>query len=287
MNDDFIIENGVLIEYIREDEHVVIPDDVTSIAEFAFENFTRLNSVTIQDGVTSIGAEAFFGCENLNRITIPDSVTHIEERAFSNCEKLKSVIIPDSVTSIGKWAFEWCSNLDSITVLGETFQIDDFLHKYIDYWSEYYFESLDGDDREIPDYETQEIRDTVTESILNLLINGTIPEYLEDDIPHRMKYELIFHMLKNKPAHKNFLNMVQEHFSEIFAYLLTKSEENKLEIVQAILDMGFITKDNIDDCIHTAIDNKVYEIQVMLTDYKAKNNWYDDPETIIRKKFDL
>ena len=41
-NADFIIKNGHLIEYIGKSEHIEVPEDITAIAEFAFEgNKTR------------------------------------------------------------------------------------------------------------------------------------------------------------------------------------------------------------------------------------------------------
>ena len=34
---DFIIENGLLTAYIGKSEYIEVPDEVTAIAEFAFE----------------------------------------------------------------------------------------------------------------------------------------------------------------------------------------------------------------------------------------------------------
>ena len=65
--------------------------------------------VTIPDSVTSIGEWAFDDCSGLKSVTIPNSVTSIGKRAFSRCRGLKNVIIPDSVTNIGFFAFADCS----------------------------------------------------------------------------------------------------------------------------------------------------------------------------------
>ena len=95
-----------------------IPDSVTSIGSYAFEDCNSLTSIVIPDSVTSIGSSAFYGCDALTSVEIPDSVTSIGSSAFYGCESLTSIEIPDSVTSIGDWAFEYCYSLTSIKYCG-------------------------------------------------------------------------------------------------------------------------------------------------------------------------
>ena len=64
-----------------------------------------IGEITIPDSVTSISDYAFNDCTSLTSITIPDSVTSISYSAFENCTSLSSVTIGNSVTSIGSSAF--------------------------------------------------------------------------------------------------------------------------------------------------------------------------------------
>lgn len=137
---DFIIESGELIEYHGESKNVVIPDNVSSIAETAFKgkgieevvvpgsvaeiapkSFAQTSSLrcaTLLEGVQRIGEGAFFK-SGLQEIVIPDGVTSIGGSAFECCKNLKAVVFPDSVRAIGDSAFYGCSSLESVLLSGE------------------------------------------------------------------------------------------------------------------------------------------------------------------------
>ena len=74
---------------------LVIPDGVTSICRYAFDNCTGLTSVIIPEGVTRISSEAFRSCGNLTSVTIPPSMTTIGSMVFLWCENLNAVHISD------------------------------------------------------------------------------------------------------------------------------------------------------------------------------------------------
>ena len=141
---------------------ITIPDSVTSISVYAFNDCKSLTSVTIPDSVTSIDDWTFSSCTSLTSIevsgnnknyssadgvlfnkdkselitypagktdseyVIPNSVTSIGRYAFSGCKSLTSITIPDSVTSIGDYAFCSCENLTSITIPGSVTSIGNY-----------------------------------------------------------------------------------------------------------------------------------------------------------------
>ena len=70
---------------------IIIPEGVTSIPSYAFQNLTGITSVTIPDSVTSIGWYAFYNCSRLTSVTISDSVTSIGRYAFYNCTGLTEI----------------------------------------------------------------------------------------------------------------------------------------------------------------------------------------------------
>ena len=116
--DGFAIFYGVLYGYRGSATNIIIPETVTSIAEYAFYGNTDIISVTIPAGVTSIGNYAFYGCSNLTDVSFAEGnqLTNIGEYAFRGCNSLTSISIPAGVTSIGSYAFAECSNLTSIEI---------------------------------------------------------------------------------------------------------------------------------------------------------------------------
>ena len=108
---------AVLIEVINKDVSTYeIHPDTKVIAGSAFQNCSRLTSITLPDGVRGIGNYAFFSCSVLTSVTIPNSVISIGDYAFYLCSSLTSVTIPDSIISIGDSAFSSCSSLTSVTI---------------------------------------------------------------------------------------------------------------------------------------------------------------------------
>lgn len=85
---DFVIRAGVLEKYNGESPNVVIPDTVKIIGEEAFRG-TGIEHVVIPESVHTISDYAFCECMCLKELTIPKSVTLIGYGAFWNCDELE------------------------------------------------------------------------------------------------------------------------------------------------------------------------------------------------------
>lgn len=79
--------------YLDDQEIVdlIIPNDVLSIGNYSFYNFSGIKSVVVPNNVNSIGDKTFAGCKNLKSITLGDGLTKIGFMAFSDAD-IKSVI---------------------------------------------------------------------------------------------------------------------------------------------------------------------------------------------------
>lgn len=113
---DFVIKNGVLIQYTGSGGDVAVPESLQSIGSRAFYKCEGLTSITLPKGLHSIGNTAFCGCKGLKSITLPEGLQCIEWNAFSGCERLTSIILPKSLQSIETYAFYGCKELTSISL---------------------------------------------------------------------------------------------------------------------------------------------------------------------------
>ena len=94
---------------------VVIPDSVTYLGVYAFDNASQLTSVTLGAGLQNIPIEAFYQCP-LTSLTIPNGVTNLDFQAFAYCTSLTNVIFGSGLTSLGNDVFYGCSKLGSVVI---------------------------------------------------------------------------------------------------------------------------------------------------------------------------
>ncbi len=145
---DFVIENGVLLEYTGNDPVVHVPEGVT---EIGFQAFVRtktvqninspelslkipyndvLEEVYLPESLLVIDERAFYSCVSLKKVHFQEGLKKINSHAFSNyCElnyteyglteadmqmHLESAELPDSLDTLGEYAFQG-SGLQSVS----------------------------------------------------------------------------------------------------------------------------------------------------------------------------
>ena len=103
---------------------------VDEIEPFAFSaaddsGFLKVTTVEIPDSVTLIGPFAFENCRGITSlITLGNALKTIRSDAFHGCSGLEEVIIHSSVTQIDSYAFNGCSKLADVTFDGEPKKIN-------------------------------------------------------------------------------------------------------------------------------------------------------------------
>lgn len=94
---------------------LVIPEGVTHIRDYAFQNCAQLEAVVLPSTLTNVedadpyypfalGAHVFEGCSSLKAINLPEGVTRIGDSTFEGCG-FEEFTIPATVQSIGSRAF--------------------------------------------------------------------------------------------------------------------------------------------------------------------------------------
>ncbi len=98
---------------------------VTKIYDRAFEDCTRLTSITFPDDVElqlrpedlEIGAYAFRRCTSLESLDVPYGVTSVGWGAFYDCASLKTVVLPTKWLYVSPYAFYGCASLEAVTAI--------------------------------------------------------------------------------------------------------------------------------------------------------------------------
>ncbi len=149
-------ELTALIKYpsAREGDRFDVPESVTRLADWAFDDANRLTVLYIPYSVAEISATAINACQNLTAIevdpdnqhytsedgilftadrstlvrypiarpgetySVPEDATSIGAWAFDGTH-LTEIYIPASVEHVGEWAFHLCFELNAITVAEE------------------------------------------------------------------------------------------------------------------------------------------------------------------------
>ena len=126
-------------------EEVVLPNNITVIPDYAFENCSSLTNINIPTSLVQIRANAFSqtalkefiapgslkeiwlyafkDAKELRNVELKN-VTEIGDMVFENCEKLESIVIPETLEEIGASVFGGCSSLQNIDLPNKPLALD-------------------------------------------------------------------------------------------------------------------------------------------------------------------
>jgi len=95
-------------------QHVILPDSVARIKEYAFSGCTGLKTVECSTGLEVIDRYAFENCTSLTSVSLEEPLHTIGEYAFSNCTSLQSISFPASLEIIEQCCFDNCTALEKV-----------------------------------------------------------------------------------------------------------------------------------------------------------------------------
>lgn len=99
----------------RKIKKVILPDSITRIENFAFQNCSALEEVVFGNNVKFIGDSSFWGC-GFKSIELPKSLETIYPYAFFYCQQLEEITIPKNVNYMGIGICNGCSALKTATI---------------------------------------------------------------------------------------------------------------------------------------------------------------------------
>ena len=85
--------------------HVKIPDLITDVPKYCFEECPSLEVVELGACVINLHTGCFARCTKLHTVKINEGLERIYDFAFKECKNLKKIYLPETVQSIGENAF--------------------------------------------------------------------------------------------------------------------------------------------------------------------------------------
>ncbi len=99
----------------REATSYIVPDAVTTIEKFAFQDNCNLETIDLNN-VETLKDYVFTGSKKLKEIEIPQSVTKMGNGCFKDCAELKTAVLNNVIKTVSPYTFNNCPKLSSVTL---------------------------------------------------------------------------------------------------------------------------------------------------------------------------
>lgn len=110
----YAIVDNQLIQYVGQDEHIVVPEGITSLRNYVFKN-KNASSIMLPASLVTIGFDCFVNATGTIMFAEGNQIQSIPYRAFNHF-KGTAINLPSTVQTIGDEAFYYCENLVSMTI---------------------------------------------------------------------------------------------------------------------------------------------------------------------------
>lgn len=107
-------------------KEVVVPDGVSELDDYAFENCANLVHVELPQSVVTFGRGVFDGCPKLQLkfdLVIPDGTSWVQWSAYEGLTFITSVSLPGGYLRIERSAFEGCTGITNLIFRGSVHSI--------------------------------------------------------------------------------------------------------------------------------------------------------------------
>ncbi len=312
----FEIHDHKLYRYISDtgEANITIPYGVISIEAEAFRNHKSLKKIFIPDTVITIENNAFEKCGSLRELIIPASIKKIGNKAFQHCNNLKTLIFLDiphynfwygegkHKICVEDFAFFYCDHLKELH-FSKTAEI--MIRKAA------FCDCIELRELILPAGVTEIGEDAFRSCGLETVtFSGAMPQYYDPtgfkgctqlqkvifsnlDFPVQNQDKWRLYRSLNQivfcadAAQKAFADPESDSakaffHSELKKYFHMLMNAGHTAVISEILQNQIIPQEIIEQVIRYAIEQKNYEVQVLLMNYQYQHNLFQD----IKKKFE-
>ena len=93
---------------------ITFVDTVTSISQYLFSNFTKIQSITFPSYLFSLSDYSFYNCTSLKEIILPTKMNFIGKYCFSHCSSVETIVIGNKMKEVRSMAFSYLTSLKTI-----------------------------------------------------------------------------------------------------------------------------------------------------------------------------
>lgn len=271
---------------------IIVPEGVTKIKMSAFYFCMNLKEVILPSTLIDISGNAFMGCSSLENIQVSENNPLYASRdgilyrknsnnpynkieIYPSGKPEKTFEIPEDVKKISTVAFDNFCNVIERIIINDTFGNES--GNSFSSVRNLKILTLRKDNQEINIHlQNDKINYEILEiiKVYNYRKNPNtqmLMDYFKCISYRQIKIPFALFMLFTY-GHSEFLPYIKRSIKSVVKYLVSYNEK---ALLKRVLELGFVTKKNIDELIDYTNQNQNVEAQAILMNYKNENLGYN------------